>query len=97
MKDPACPAHRAELSRMVKTWLHGTEGIDSYLATVVEKLTTLEELRAIHPSIPEAEQRISYGMPAFKVRGRTEWPASPHSKNHQPLAAQRILYREATW
>ena len=49
------------------------QDIDSYLATVDEpKRTTLEELRrSILAVIPDAEQWISYGMPAFKVRGKT--------------------------
>ena len=49
------------------------QDIDSYLATVDEpKRTTLEELRrSILAVIPDAEQCISYGMPAFKVRGKT--------------------------
>jgi uncharacterized protein YdhG (YjbR/CyaY superfamily) len=49
------------------------QDIDSYLATVDEpRRATLEELRrSILAAIPEAEQCISYGMPAFKVRGKT--------------------------
>src|SRR6267154_5514754 len=49
------------------------QDIDSYLATVDEpKRTTLKELRrSILAVIPDAEQCISYGMPAFKVRGKT--------------------------
>jgi uncharacterized protein YdhG (YjbR/CyaY superfamily) len=49
------------------------QDIDSYLAAVDEpKRTTLEELRrSILAVIPDAEQCISYGMPAFKVRGKT--------------------------
>jgi uncharacterized protein YdhG (YjbR/CyaY superfamily) len=49
------------------------QDIDSYLATVDEpKRTTLEELRrSILAVIPDAEQCISYGMPAFKVGGKT--------------------------
>jgi uncharacterized protein YdhG (YjbR/CyaY superfamily) len=49
------------------------QDIDSYLATFDEpKRTTLEELRrSILAVIPDAEQCISYGMPAFKVRGKT--------------------------
>jgi uncharacterized protein YdhG (YjbR/CyaY superfamily) len=48
------------------------QDIDSYLATVDEpRRTTLEELRrSILAVIPDAEQCISYGMPAFKVRGK---------------------------
>ena len=49
------------------------QDIDRYLATVDEpERTTLEELRrSILAVIPDAEQCISYGMPAFKVRGKT--------------------------
>ena len=49
------------------------QDIDSYLATIDEpKRATLEELwRSIMAVIPDAEQCISYGMPAFKVRGKT--------------------------
>ena len=49
------------------------QDIDSYLATVDEpRRATLEELRrSILAVIPDAEQCISYGMPAFKVRGKT--------------------------
>jgi uncharacterized protein YdhG (YjbR/CyaY superfamily) len=49
------------------------QDIDSYLAAVDEPVrTTLEELqRSILAVIPDAEQCISYGMPAFKVRGKT--------------------------
>jgi uncharacterized protein YdhG (YjbR/CyaY superfamily) len=48
------------------------QDIDSYLAAVDEpKRTTLEELRrSIMAVIPDAEQCISYGMPAFKVQGK---------------------------
>ena len=46
--------------------------IDEYLAALDEpKRSTLEELRrAILDVIPEADQGISYGMPAFKVDGK---------------------------
>jgi uncharacterized protein YdhG (YjbR/CyaY superfamily) len=49
------------------------QDIDSYLATLDEpKRATLEELRrSILAVIPSAEQCISYGMPAFKVQGKT--------------------------
>ncbi|MGZ4616203.1 MAG: iron chaperone [Actinomycetes bacterium] len=47
--------------------------IDDYLASVEEpKRSTLEALRrSILDVVPDAEQCISYGMPAFKVRGKT--------------------------
>jgi uncharacterized protein YdhG (YjbR/CyaY superfamily) len=46
--------------------------IDEYLAALDEpKRSTLEELRrTILEIIPQAEQGISYGMPAFKVGGK---------------------------
>ena len=46
--------------------------IDSYLAAIEEpKRSTLEALRrSILAVAPEAEECISYDMPAFKVRGK---------------------------
>ena len=47
--------------------------IDRYLDALEEpKRSTLAQLRQrILDVIPEAEQGISYGVPAFKVRGKT--------------------------
>ena len=47
--------------------------IDHYLNGLEEpKRATLAQLRqAILAIVPEAEQGISYGLPAFKVRGKT--------------------------
>ena len=47
--------------------------IDRYLATLDEpKRSTLEALRrSILEVVPEAEQCISYGVPAFNIRGKT--------------------------
>ena len=47
--------------------------VDEYLSSIEEpKRTTLAHLRqAILEIIPDAEQGISYGHPAFKVRGKT--------------------------
>jgi uncharacterized protein YdhG (YjbR/CyaY superfamily) len=46
--------------------------IDAYLAKLEEpKRSTLRELRrTIHEVIPEAEQCISYRMPAFRLHGK---------------------------
>jgi uncharacterized protein YdhG (YjbR/CyaY superfamily) len=46
--------------------------IDDYLATLDEpKRTTLEAVRrTIHAMLPDAEEALSYGLPAFKVNGR---------------------------
>jgi uncharacterized protein YdhG (YjbR/CyaY superfamily) len=51
----------------------GTRDVDDYLATLDEpRRETLEALRrTILEVVPEAEQGISYGMPAFKVEGKT--------------------------
>jgi uncharacterized protein YdhG (YjbR/CyaY superfamily) len=50
-----------------------TEEVDRYLEAVEQpKRGTLEALRrSILEVVPEAEQGISYGMPAFKVDGKT--------------------------
>ena len=47
--------------------------IDQYLDALEEpKRTTLAQLRqTILDVLPEAEQGMSYGLPAFKVQGRT--------------------------
>jgi uncharacterized protein YdhG (YjbR/CyaY superfamily) len=47
--------------------------IDAYLAALEEpKRTTLALLRdTIMAIVPEAKQGISYGMPAFKLQGKT--------------------------
>jgi uncharacterized protein YdhG (YjbR/CyaY superfamily) len=46
--------------------------VDAYLAALDEpKRGTLERLRAtIREIVPDAEQCISYGMPAFKLNGK---------------------------
>jgi uncharacterized protein YdhG (YjbR/CyaY superfamily) len=46
--------------------------VDEYMALVPEPArTTLEKMRAnIRATVPEATEAISYGMPAFKYRGR---------------------------
>src|SRR4051794_16670306 len=49
------------------------DDIDRYLSALDEpKRSTLEALRqSILEIVPDAEQCISYGMPAFKVQGKT--------------------------
>ena len=51
----------------------GVKDIDDYLAALEEpKRSTLAQLReTILSIVPDAEQCISYGMPAFKLRGKT--------------------------
>ena len=57
--------------------------IDTYLAKIEEpKRSTLEQLRrTIESIIPEAEQGISYGMPAFRMYGKVVAGFAPF-KNH---------------
>ena len=54
-------------------WTVSADEIDRYLDGLDEpKRTTLARLRQrILDVIPDAEQGISYGVPAFKVRGKT--------------------------
>jgi uncharacterized protein YdhG (YjbR/CyaY superfamily) len=53
--------------------LMSADEVDRYLDSVEEpKRTTLAQLRrTILDIVPDAEQGISYGVPAFKVRGKT--------------------------
>jgi uncharacterized protein YdhG (YjbR/CyaY superfamily) len=53
--------------------LMSVDEVDRYLDSVEEpKRTTLAALRrTILDIVPDAEQGISYGVPAFKVRGKT--------------------------
>lgn len=50
----------------------GADEVDAYLAGIEEpKRSTLEAVRrAIRAVVPEAEEGISYGMPAFRVEGK---------------------------
>jgi uncharacterized protein YdhG (YjbR/CyaY superfamily) len=56
--------------------------IDQYLSTVSdEHRVALEKLRKqIHAAAPKAEERISYGVPAFFQNGALVWFAA--AKNH---------------
>lgn len=49
-----------------------TADVDTYLALIPEpKKSSLEEMRRrILAIIPDAEQKISYGMPAFAIGGK---------------------------
>ena len=49
-----------------------TRGIDEYIAALDEpKRTTLQKLRqTIRGIVPNAEECISYGMPAFRLEGK---------------------------
>lgn len=64
---------RTKAQRRPKIAAVSAEQIDDYLRGVEEpKRSTLEALRrAILDVIPDAAQGISYGMPAFRVHGKT--------------------------
>ncbi len=82
--------------------------IDSYLEAVEEpKRSTLEQLRrTILEIVPDAEQCISYGVPAFRVRGKVvagfaafknHLSYLPHSGSVFPeLAAEVAQYRTSS-
>jgi len=81
--------------------------IDRYLATLDEpKRSTLEALRkSILEVVPDAEQCISYGVPAFKVQGTTvagfaafkqHLSYLPHSGSVLPALADDVSRYEMT-
>ncbi len=55
------------------SWLVSAEEVDAYLQGIAEpKRSTLEVLRrTILEILPDAEQVISYRVPAFRARGKT--------------------------
>ena len=57
--------------------------VDEYLRAAPEpQRTTLTELRAVlHSLLPEAEDGMSYGVPALKVKG-TPVAGYAHAKQH---------------
>ena len=65
-----------------------TDEVDRYLAAVEEpKRSTLEALRTtILEIVPDAEQGLSYGAPAFKIGGRAVagFAAQKHHLSYLP-------------
>ena len=81
--------------------------IDTYLTEVDEpKRTTLEQVRkSVLDVIPEAEECISYGLPAFKVQGKTvagfaafkdHLSYLPHSGSILPALADELVGYRST-
>jgi uncharacterized protein YdhG (YjbR/CyaY superfamily) len=82
--------------------------VDDYLASLDEpKRGTLEALRkTILEIVPEAEQGISYGVPAFRLQGKvvagfaafkTHLSYLPHSGSVFPeLASDVVKYKTST-
>lgn len=56
-----------------KTRPQGSEGVDAYLSSLpTDVRTALQKLRrAIRAAAPGAEEGFSYGLPAFRLEGRT--------------------------
>ena len=69
----AAPEHLARLPKWLDNGVMSAQEIDDYLARLDEpKRGTLGELRdSILRAIPEAEQGMSYGSPAFRLDGQT--------------------------
>ena len=61
-----------EVIRWRRIDLVSKQEVDEYLANLDEpKRTTLQQLRqTIRTIVPEAEESISYGMPAYRLRGK---------------------------
>jgi uncharacterized protein YdhG (YjbR/CyaY superfamily) len=83
------------------------EEIDAYLAALDEpKQSTLRDLRdTIRGLIPDAEQCISYGLPAFRLRGqvvagfaafKNHLSYLPHSGSVFPALGTEIAGYETT-
>jgi len=73
--------------------------IDSYLAGVDEpRRTTLEQLRRdVLALLPNAQECISYGMPAFKVQGKTVagFAAFKHHLSYVPHSGSVLAVLES--
>lgn len=88
------------------TWPIAARDIDDYLAGLDEtKRSTLQQLRRyIRDALPDIEECISYGMPAFKVDGKTvagfaafqnHLSHLPHSGSVLPALASELTGYEA--
>ena len=73
-------------------------GIDEYLAALDEqKRTTLQELRqTILAMIPNAEECISYGMPAFRLEGKVIAGFAAFKNHLSYLPHSGSVFRELT-
>jgi uncharacterized protein YdhG (YjbR/CyaY superfamily) len=74
-----------------------TDEVDDYLRGVDEpKRSTLDALRStILEIVPDAEQVISYRVPAFRVRGKTVAGFAAFMDHLQLLALQWLSPRTA--
>jgi len=74
---------------MVKPTSH-----EEYLSAVPqEQRSALEDLRRmIHDAVPEAEECISYGLPAFEWRGKklVAYGAAAHHLSFYPMSGKTV-------
>jgi uncharacterized protein YdhG (YjbR/CyaY superfamily) len=72
--------------------------VDAYLHALDEpKRSTLEQLRAmILDLVPDAEQCIAYGVPAFRVRGRVIAGFAAFKNHLSYLPHSGSVFRELT-
>lgn len=61
----------------------GSDAVEAYLADVPEPgQATLRQLRAdLRAALPDAEEAMAYGCPAFKVGGKTVAGFAAHTKH----------------
>ena len=68
--------------------------IDEYLSGLdVASRTALQKVRrAIHAAAPNAEECISYGMPAFRLNGEliAGFRAAAHHCSYHPMSGQTV-------
>lgn len=73
--------------------------IDEYLAGLsAENRTALQKVRrAVHASAPEAEECISYGMPAFRLNGKliAGFKAAANHCSFHPMSGTTVMNLEA--
>ena len=72
--------------------------IDEYLAGLsAENRAALQKLRrAVHAAAPEAQECISYGMPAFRLRGKliAGFKAAANHCSFHPMSGETVATLE---
>jgi uncharacterized protein YdhG (YjbR/CyaY superfamily) len=73
--------------------------IDEYLAGLSpENRTALQKVRrAVHAAAPDAEERISYGMPAFRLNGKliAGFKAAANHCSFRPMSGETVATLKA--
>lgn len=73
--------------------------IDEYLAGVsAENRAALQKVRrAVHAAAPGAEERISYGIPAFRLKGKliAGFKAAANGCSFHPMSGDTVATLEA--